>query len=289
MGNSRRFAKHRMVEALQRLSTIDALRASAQGVLQQPALAQPGEPTLVLDEQFQPFYNSLGALRGTATNLLGAINQTLPPEAPLAFSVQLPDATGSIDTFLQEVADLKLMLDEPLARTAGERLSVSGVDRGSILVELQVATQAALVIVGSLCAAALALMAARQKYRKYEHEHELMKLDVKHKTALVEANNAALETISRRLAEGIVAKSGKGTDHEAANFVQLGVKHLSEKFEKGAAVYLSGSAPPDAQKIFPRPGETPLLHEAVLKELLAVNPANETDSSAPPVGDKAES
>lgn len=284
-GNARRFARTRLEEALRNIAVIEVFHSDADKALKHGALQQPGEPTFVLDNVVADFtQNHITPLAVRASNLLALLDQSLPPEDPLSFSYQLPDPLPDqgrdIEAFADEVKALKLLLDEPVARTAGGRLQVLGVDRGSILVELGVASQDALIVVGAICTAALALLGLRQKYRKYEHEHASLNLDLKLKESVVAANVAALDKVSRDLAESVVSRAGKPGDNEAANVVQLSIKQLSEKLEAGAVLYLSGTAPPEAQKIFPKPGDPPLLHSAVIKELLAVNPANEVDADA---------
>lgn len=273
IGNARTFARRHLEAGLRGLMKVEAFRDVAYSALNHPALSEIGEPTKVLDVVLKDFQNNvLYPLTRRAQDLLVTIDSILPDENPLSFAFRLPDGEWDLKSLEREIDDLKLIFDEPLARAGLERSRVEALDRGSLIVELVVGTPAAVFVVSQLCKAARTLMDTRNQYRVQELQYESLQLDVKLKASLVEANQAVLAQITRKVSEGVAAAIGKPGDNELVNLLGTSLDKLSQQFDKGAAVSLALNAPPEAKKLMPKPGDPPLLADAVIKELLASNP-----------------
>lgn len=272
--------RRRLQQALHALKAIAPLNAAAVDALKQDIFREPGEPALVLDEKLTTFNaHHLNPLSRRARDLLAAIESILPEEKPFSFAYRFPDRELDLKGLDAEVGELKLMFDEPLAWLTGERTTVEALDRGSFVVELVAATAAGVWVVSLLCRAAKTLVDTRHHYRTQELQYESLGLDVEHKANIVKANKAALEHVTRRLAEGITGKTAKAGDNEAANLVQVAIQKLSVELEQGATVLLAQNAPPEARALMPDTDGSPLLPENVIKELLAVNPPAELDAT----------
>lgn len=280
-GTVRSFHRHRLERALRALKAVEPLREGAESALNHHALKEVGEPTMVLEEIYSDFQRGhINPLASRGNDLLEVIDSILPEEDPLSFAYRIPDAVTDLKTLDAELGVLKLVFDEPLARLTGERAKVEALDRGSLIVELVAGTTAGVWIVALLCRAAKTLMDTRHQFRTQELQYDSLMLDVEHKGNIVKANKVALDHVARRLAEGITAKTDKAGDNEAANLVQVAVQKLAGEFERGAAVLLAQGAPAEAKELMPKPEDPPLLPEAVIKELLAVNPPPAADADA---------
>jgi hypothetical protein len=268
------FHRRPLEEALAELWKLPALRKQAHKALQHEALKAPGEPTTVMEDQFADLnQNNLVPLRQRGEILLDAIDLTLPEENPLSFSFQMPDKPRDINIFVEDLEELKLIFDEPISRLAEGRTTVTDTEHGSIVVDLEVASLGGLVVVGLLSRGAKTLMDTYHRYKVQHEERRSLSLANDVNEAYAKADQAALEQVTRRLSEAAVKTVGRDFDNEAVNLVAVSMNRLRCRLEQGAKVTLAANAPEEAKKLMPKPDEPPLLHEAVIKELLATNPS----------------
>lgn len=243
----------KVIAAAEAIRATGALKADADAFLKITEISKHvHDDAAVPKAVHEAFASAVSTFRLKTEALISAIRSVTPDEAPDELSVKLPH-DDDLDKIADTLTDLKKALEQAVTNEYAEgEVRVTGVDRGSIWLDIVVGSVVAVKVVGAL----LRVVCEYQlRQAKISQEREIARnLGLQN-----DAVAAAERTLEQRLAASLeadvhqIAKQAGAPDDdkEYRQRLQYSIRTLSDLVARGLEIRPALAAPDEIRKSFP--------------------------------------
>jgi hypothetical protein len=196
--------------------------------------------------------NNFKYIMDNAIELAIILDEIVPDENPNSINIKLPSNVTTLDDLSQVSRELHLAISQVIFNEEinGEE-KITGVENGSIWVNIFLRTSAAATLIASISWSAIVLLKKKRELDLFSKQVQAYGLQVANNESLLEMNKKQIDIVVEAEAEYILSEHFKNSPEDNIERIKNSIRIVSKMIDNGAEIHPSITSPEPVSNLFP--------------------------------------
>lgn len=206
----------------------------------------------LLKDEANIISNNFKYILDISKELVIILDDISPDESPESINIKLPPNVTNLNDLSQVSREFHLAISQVIFNEEinGEE-RITGVENGSIWVNIFLGTSAATTLIASITWSALVILKKKKELDLFNMQVQAYGLQVANNESLVEMNKKQIEIVVEAEAKYILSEHFKNNPEDKIERIKNSIKIVSEMIDKGAEIHPSITSPEPLSNLFP--------------------------------------